>query len=237
MQKLLPTSHLKDHGSNPTIAPEGGWPGIHCSSRLVCWRWGWLANHGWWGFEIEKANKGSLWRSIAQQWWNCHCKQWIILELVQSWRSMPPPSWLMSPVGRMHSFSKVASQPNMASYLLTFWPFAIWQWTGPTLDGKGPPSLAAAMAPSLIWNQELWLSCQSTSVLSLTPLMSQSTRKIGFWLCTFTTALPWRIYFVCRTSNFYFASCPFNACTLTPSAKSLNLLPPDLNNVIMANSF
>ena len=38
-------------------------------------------------------------------------------------------------------------------------------------------------------------------------------------------------------SNFYFASCPFNSCMLATSAKSLNSLPLDLNNVITANSF
>ena len=43
--------------------------------------------------------------------------------------------------------------------------------------------------------------------------------------------------FLCRTSNSYFASCPFNTCMLANFAGSLNSLPLDLNNAITANSF
>ena len=42
---------------------------------------------------------------------------------------------------------------------------------------------------------------------------------------------------LCKTSNIYFASCPFNACTLTTSSGILNLIPPDANNVILTKSF
>ena len=42
---------------------------------------------------------------------------------------------------------------------------------------------------------------------------------------------------ICRTSNFYYASCPFNACMLATSSRSLDSLPLDPKNVIFANAF
>ena len=44
-------------------------------------------------------------------------------------------------------------------------------------------------------------------------------------------------FILCRTSNFYFTSYLFNACMLATSARSLNSLYLDPNNVILANSF
>ena len=92
-------------------------------------------------------------------------------------------------------------------------------------NGHGPVAHSAQVPPYLTLFVTLKLGIMIVLLINLT---SQLKRK--------DQVLVMHQPIVHRTSNFYYASCPFSACMLTTSAGSLDSLPLDTNNVILDNS-